>query len=918
MEFAPSIKIKSQQEQIDSSFEIKQRDINYILNLRTDSDYLILKISVENILFDNYEKKLTITDIQNMHKTFINFSFFKNFVDFIKSHIENKKFEILKINNESILIRLKQENIEITIRKKKLDQESIIRNIYNEMLRYKNNQNNLEEKYEKLVIDNKKINQEIEGLKALNIELKKENEEIKEDIKQLKGENKNLKEANKDLEKKIGIYKIIDDEIKNMIKEDKNKSKSNIKGIIQENNNKKNKLMPFEKLENEHKYNSDQKKKKLNLDNINNNINNNELNKCEDIRPFNLKKNELNKNYKMPRMKSFSNRRSNTSNDLDFKNLDIIQEDYKQDEPEEFIIYNKRKRISDIYEEKTFNNGEKIRDRNINSLNININNIQHLIKNNNNNNILKNSLSYNNLSIQHNINKKIIRNSNSNSNNINLSKNCNDNSSNKTFTNMKIENLNNKYNIIGNFSNRRKINDIKKIKTEENFEQSKKRNCNSIDNKRNQIFKNNLKLKKKFSGSPIEFYRKKICFNQSKNKRNDSKENQNNKIKYETNTENKQNKSKKIFNNIYKEKNNLFLFNENKQENNQIINNNNISIKPKNNYKLKFNDNLKNYANIIKNHKGSNIINMTLQCLANVEQLVQYFLTNKKEIKTKYFPQYFSSTFLEVIENLWEIKSIKYYTPINCINIILLQNNNKFFFNSGELIKFILDNLHQELNEAPDFNLDFINYFDENFDNYFKNYEKYFKKNYQSIISNLFYLKYDSKITCFDCNQEFHNIQLSNMLEFSLEEVKEYNNIKNKLITINDCLKYYNNKQDFIYDKKCDNCQQDQILGKINKLLIGPKVLIINLNKKNDSKTKLVIDEIINLSDFFYDKKIKYNYELISVMMYLGDDYFISFCKSFVDKKWYKFIDSEVIPCSFRETNINGTPYLLFYSLIEN
>ena len=183
MEFAPSIKIKSQQEQIDSSFEIKQRDINYILNLRTDSDYLILKISVENILLDNYEKKLTITDIQNIHKTFINFSFFKNFVDFIKSHIENKKFEILKINNESILIRLKQENIEITIRKKKLDQESIIRNIYNEMLRYKNNQNNLEEKYEKLVIDNKKINQEIEGLKALNIELKKENEEIKEDIK---------------------------------------------------------------------------------------------------------------------------------------------------------------------------------------------------------------------------------------------------------------------------------------------------------------------------------------------------------------------------------------------------------------------------------------------------------------------------------------------------------------------------------------------------------------------------------------------------------------------------------------------------------------------------------------------------------------------------------------------------------------
>ena len=175
----PLTKIKSQQEQIDSSFVIKQRNINYLLNIRTDDDYLILKILGENKYLDNYEEKFTITDIQKMHQTFTNYSLFKKFDDYIKSQIENKKLEILKINDGQILVRLKQDNIEIFIKKKKIDNKTIIRNICKEIEKHENNQKNLEEKYEKLDSDNKKINQEIEGLNTLNNKLKKENEEMK-------------------------------------------------------------------------------------------------------------------------------------------------------------------------------------------------------------------------------------------------------------------------------------------------------------------------------------------------------------------------------------------------------------------------------------------------------------------------------------------------------------------------------------------------------------------------------------------------------------------------------------------------------------------------------------------------------------------------------------------------------------------
>ena len=93
--------------------------------------------------------------------------------------------------------------------------------------------------------------------------------------------------------------------------------------------------------------------------------------------------------------------------------------------------------------------------------------------------------------------------------------------------------------------------------------------------------------------------------------------------------------------------------------------------------------------------------------------------------------------------------------------------------------------------------------------------------------------------------------------------------------------------------------------------------MIICLKAKKDNENKFVIEDIINLNDFFYYKDKQYNYELISIMMYLGDDNYITFFKSFVDKKWYKYIDLNVIPCSFKETNINCTPSLLFYSLIE-
>ena len=743
MEFDENlIKSKTTQEQIDLPFEIRHGNNNYILNMKTNGDDLILKISEEEYAFLEYfENQLTITDIKNMHKTFNHYSSFKNFVDYVKSQIENNKLKILKVNNEQFLVRLGKENIEIIVKKKKFDNETIKRNIVNERIKYQNEIKNLEEKYEKLISDNKIKDQEILSLKSINNELKKENEEIKANKRQ-------FKEKNKDFKRKYGEFNYFN-------KQEKKNS---------EKNNSKNNLTTNEKSVNEIRINSEQKAKT----NYDNNINNNIFNKIKDIKKV--------------------------------KKLDVINEVSKQNEHINFQINKRKNKFDNIIKENPCTNRQKkILDNDVNSLNMGINKSQQKS--------IRKTLSFNDFSKKRAINKKIARNNN---NNLNSSKN---DIHNKTFNDLKNDNMNK----FGNLINKNEINIIYKNNTEKN-----RKGNYSNDNKRNEIIKNNLKeIKNNITSTPINCHHKKISFNNSNNKRYNSKKIQINKnyLKDRMNTENVQDKSNKIFNNIYKERNNSFKLNENKIENNTIINNKNIDIKH-NNKNLKLKDNLINFANVIENVKDSPIINAILQCLANVEQFVEYFLSNKEEIKKNAIQKPLSNAFLEMIENLWENNSIKYYSPTNCINII--QNKkNKFLRNPRKLIKFIFDNLHQELNQVKDINNDFKKDFEGNFRKYFKSYEKYFNKNFKSIISDLFYIKYYSEIYYFNSDNRSHNMKLANILEFSLDKVKKYNKINKKDVTINDCF------------KMSDSFSE-------NKLLISPKVLLIYLNRGKDNYNKVL------------------------------------------------------------------------------
>jgi len=240
------------------------------------------------------------------------------------------------------------------------------------------------------------------------------------------------------------------------------------------------------------------------------------------------------------------------------------------------------------------------------------------------------------------------------------------------------------------------------------------------------------------------------------------------------------------------------------------------------------------------------------------------------------------------------------------------------------LICFLLDKMNNELNEIYDLkklnnkNQNII----ENIDDYnleldFKNFSYNFSRTHNSIISKIFYGIYHFEIKCSKCKNIKSGFNPYNLLSFSLVEVKELINKKGKLVDLYDCLEYFEKTKELNREKQmiCQKCM-DLKNGLVNrKIITFPNILIINLQRKNKQQydIKLKIEEyLINFGN--------YNYELIGIIKNLGFNNgachnYIAFCKSFSNKKWYKYSDELVKPSSIEEAISTGVSNILIYSL---
>ena len=400
--------------------------------------------------------------------------------------------------------------------------------------------------------------------------------------------------------------------------------------------------------------------------------------------------------------------------------------------------------------------------------------------------------------------------------------------------------------------------------------------------------------------------------------------------------------------------------NNNKQINNNINNNNNnkfiinVKLKPNPQQEKKPNKNRsasapkirasniilmsKTNANGLANIGATCYMNATLQCLAHIQRLTHYLLNSetKKKISSDKIKYKLTSAYLTVLENLWQNKNIKYYSP-NQFKDVISEMNSLFAGiqanDSKDLILFLLETMHNELN-LENKNINNINnqdnYVDDiqaqyNYEMALKNFSNYFKEKYNSIISTLFYGMFNSITCCQNCNVVLNNVQCYNILIFPLQKVKEYKMKMDNIVDLYECFDY-NQRPDLISGKSfyCNNCRTMVDNVNTTKLLYCPKILVINFNRGKglEFDVKINFPEYIDIINYVYYKDNSPTfYELVGIVTHFGPSsmggHFIAFCKSFGNQQWYKYNDAIVDPSSFEEAKNTGVPYILFYSYIK-
>ena len=333
-------------------------------------------------------------------------------------------------------------------------------------------------------------------------------------------------------------------------------------------------------------------------------------------------------------------------------------------------------------------------------------------------------------------------------------------------------------------------------------------------------------------------------------------------------------------------------------------------------------------------------MNASLQCLSNTKELTEFFLNNYKDKnKKKHIITY---EYYELIKNLWNEKNNnKPYSPYS-FKDVLSQENELFAGiqanDSKDLINFLIERLHQELNviKEKNNNENFyqINQLNENEALQF--FLKDFTSNFNSIISKLFYGILETKSQCKGCNMIKFNFQLYSFLEFPLQHINQYfyNNGKRPLFTqdgknpdvdLYECFEY-NRKIDLMNGENqmfCNICNKlcDTLYS--TTLYSGPNYLIINLNRGRGAvyECKVNFPEQLNIFNFVTYKHGITAYELYAVICHLGPSsmsgHFVAYCRNRIDNKWYLYNDAFVSLCDKPKQYNEGMPYILFYRVLK-
>jgi ubiquitin C-terminal hydrolase len=296
----------------------------------------------------------------------------------------------------------------------------------------------------------------------------------------------------------------------------------------------------------------------------------------------------------------------------------------------------------------------------------------------------------------------------------------------------------------------------------------------------------------------------------------------------------------------------------------------------------------------------SSYLNAVLQLLGNIKNLANYFLVpeNQKMLNDniKYKP--LSFVIYRLFTHLYPKEENKgeIYKPdalkkmLGYLNVVYRTDKKR---NPNELICFILDTLHKELNtknpnnpkQTPDMSDKdkFINVEITNFNN-----------SNDSVISNSFNWFEIKECKCNKCKKAVYNFNSFNTFEFDISGCYQLNK---KPITLNDCINFYcQQKQRNLF---CNSCKNKSNMSITSDIYNARDILIFSLNRGNLDKNLLKIpfnlEYMVNLKSFITNSNSPKYYDLIgiaSVFMKEQNCDYVAFCKS--NNQWFLFEDENI------------------------
>ncbi|KAH8850106.1 Ubiquitin carboxyl-terminal hydrolase 8 [Schistosoma japonicum] len=341
-------------------------------------------------------------------------------------------------------------------------------------------------------------------------------------------------------------------------------------------------------------------------------------------------------------------------------------------------------------------------------------------------------------------------------------------------------------------------------------------------------------------------------------------------------------------------------------------------------------------TNGLRNLGNTCYMNSVVQSLAHTRALVHYFLDGFHERKAVV------SNFLgyggEIVKH-FEILLSALYNQLNQdaelykFRSAVAKHQAKFSSNdqqdSLEFLLFILDGLHEDLNEArseKNNNSAKLEH-NESTSEYSSSHEQAeaawikHKRFNNSIIVSSFQGLLRSTVKCNNCHVTSTTFDVFMVLSLPIEQ--------NNTCQLTDCLKLFLEKEEMVGQCRwhCPTCNTRRDASKWIELWKLPTYLIIHLKRfryEYDTWRKQTTNvdfpvESLDMSPFIVGPKLHSSeYALYSVLNHRGtmeSGHYTTFCRNIRDGRWYEYDDENVSLLNKNQIQ-NDNAYILFYELL--